>query len=511
MPHELANLFFELFRGLDRAHGTYKIDDQAEPGSKATGKAATIRKGPSSELWAKHLDGTQRLGVVPITDEGMSWFGAIDIDDYTISLEQLADRIRGYGLPLALCRSKSGGAHLYLFLKEQVSSSLVRDKLSSWAVVLGHPGVEIFPKQSQLANENDVGNWLNMPYFDANATTTYCIREGDALDASEFLEYANTLKVDEEQLKAVEVKLPDLPSGAPPCLQAMAANGVPEGNRNNVLFAFGVMARKLHEDDPTGDAWQDELESYNERFLEPPLRSREVGAIIKSVNTKNYFYPCNNEPLKSFCNKAACRQCALGIGGDGPADPGVMIDGVTKILTDPPTWIFRIAGVNIELDTDDFLSQARFKRKVVEKLNKVPTSLKQTKWEELINHLLQNAEEEEAPEDASSQGQFLTHLWDFCTRQSRGANEEALLTNGMWHDEEHDRIYFRSTYFEKYLKQQKFFDLSKKQVWAALRKIDGIQHGQSNVKGKNVQWWSVPAPQEMTGGYEVPRIPEEQF
>lgn len=510
---ELADAFLRRFRGLDRAHGEYVTDGTVSAKGKANGRANTILTGPNLDLWQKHLAGAKRLGIIPITDEATCYFGAIDIDEYQgFDLNEVEARVTKLGLPLTLCRSKSGGAHLYLFMSEAADAALVRDRLAAWATLLGHPGVEVFPKQSKLASDKDVGNWINMPYFDHELTMSYAIENGAAVDAPRFLKLAASRAISEEQLRDLDVRLPTLPKGAPPCLQAMAASGVPEGMRNNALFAFAVLSRLQHEEDPNPEAWHGTAHRYNEELMDPPLRPREVEAVIKSVSGKSYFYTCESEPLASFCNKRACRKAAYGIGGgDGPEDPGVMVDGVTKILTDPPTWIFRIAGVNVELDTDDFLQQSRFKRKCAEKLNRIPQTLKQNKWERFVNKLLQQAREEEAPEDASAFGQFLTHLYDFCNRQSRGTTRESLATNGLYHDEDAGRIYFKSVALKKYLEQQKFRDYNDKQLWNALRKVEGVKHGNDNIKGRFINHWSIPEANLTKEDYTVPRMPEEEF
>lgn len=509
----LAEQFLHRFKGLDRAHGEYTTNGEVSAKGKAQGQANTIRTGPDEALWAKHLEGAQRLGVVPVTDQGQCYFGAIDVDDYQgLDLNALAAKVERLGLPLTLCRSKSGGAHLYLFMVEAADAALVRDKLAHWAAALGHPGVEVFPKQSRLASKDDVGNWINMPYFDADLTLTYAIEAGAAVDAERFLQLAESRAISEAQLRELELTGPAMPKGAPPCLVTLAANGVPEGTRNNAMFAFAVLARMQEEENPDPDAWREAAASYNAEFMDPPLLPREVQSVLKSVGGKSYFYPCSTEPLASNCHKSACRKCVYGVGGgDGPQDPGVLIDGVTKIMTDPPTWIFRIAGVNIELETDDFLQQSRFKKACVNKLNKLPRTMKQAKWEEFINALLQQAEEETAPEDASTFGQFLTHLYDFCNRQSRGTTPESLATNGIYHNEEERRIYFKSPSLIKYLEQQKFREYTNKQIWNALRKVDGSDHGGRNIKGRFVNYWSIPEANLTDGDYTVPRVQEEKF
>lgn len=508
---DLALQFAVVFHGLDRAYGIYRTDGAVSEKGKATGGGQTFKGAVTNALWEAHLAGKQRLGIIPVTDNATARFGAIDVDRYDLDLNDVEAKIQRLALPLILCRSKSGGAHLYLFTREPVEARLIRDKLTAWAIVMGFPGVEIFPKQVKLANDSDVGNWINMPYFDAELTTTYAIQDGKMLSAERFLALIGERSLTGEQLREADADLPNIPDGAPPCLKVLAANGVPEGQRNNAIFNFGVLARIMNAENPDGQAWEADLARFNDDFIMPPLPFRELAATVKSLSTKNYFYACANEPIASICDKSTCRKMAYGVGGDGPEDPGVLIDRVIKVMTDPPTWIFCIAGVNIEMETDDFLIQGRFKRKVAEKLNLIPSSLKQPKWEKLINELLANVIEENAPEDASSYGQFLTHLYDFCNRQSRGETQESLLIYGMYHNEDEGRIYFRSTYLEKYLEQQKFREHNGKSLWKALRKIEGIQHGQDNIKGRNVQWWSIPEANLTTEDYTVPRVPEEEF
>lgn len=502
----LAPRFHQLFKGLDRAYGTYRINGETSEKGKANGDAQTLRGEVTPLLWEQHLDGTQRLGIVPVTDAGTAYFGAIDVDTYDLDLPTLEHRVKALKLPLVTCRSKSGGAHLYLFTTG-VDAALVRETLSRWATALGYPGVEIFPKQSKLANTDDVGNWLNMPYFEAELTTTYAVYQGNPLSAGDFIAQAEGARLDEAALRAVEVQGVDLPDGAPPCLYAMALNGAPEGTRNNALFAFGVLARMSG-----GEAWQNVLQGYNDKFMDPPLSFNEANAVAKSLDRKSYYYPCEKPPLTAYCDKAACRKCRFGVGGgEGPEDPGVVIDSITKVLTDPPTWVFCIAGVNVEMDTDDFISQTRFKKKVVERLNRLPQTMKAPKWDKYVNEKLAAVIEEVAPEDASSQGQFLVHLRDFCNRQSRGTNKESLVTNGLYYDEVDQLVYFRSTYLEKYLEQQKFRVFSDKKLWAALRKVPGITHGQDCIKGRNIQWWRVPLEDVVKEDFTVPQVGKEEF
>ena len=96
-------------------------------------------------MWQKHLDGKDSLGVIPINDDNKCKWGCIDIDSYAgFDHKKLINKIKQFNLPLIVCRSKSGGAHVFLFTKDYVSASLMQDKLNEIRSVLGYGGSEVF-------------------------------------------------------------------------------------------------------------------------------------------------------------------------------------------------------------------------------------------------------------------------------------------------------------------------------------------------------------------------------
>ena len=58
-------------------------------------------------------------------------------------------KVLGLNLPLIVCRSKSGGAHVFLFTKENIPASLMQSKLKEMAIILGYEGSEIFPNKQK--------------------------------------------------------------------------------------------------------------------------------------------------------------------------------------------------------------------------------------------------------------------------------------------------------------------------------------------------------------------------
>jgi hypothetical protein len=188
----VAERFFELFAGNDRAHGTFNVQNNRATDGKKTGQARVLREPPSVDLWQKHLDGSSGLGIIPIKDTNTCHWGAIDIDTYNLDHSALIKQVLKHKLPGVVCRSKSGGAHLFFFMTEEVPASELQPKLVSLAALLGFAGSEVFPKQQQiLADRGDTGNFLNMPYFSGGLTTRYGYNnDGETLGPEEFLDFA---------------------------------------------------------------------------------------------------------------------------------------------------------------------------------------------------------------------------------------------------------------------------------------------------------------------------------
>ena len=58
--------FKSIFAGLDRAHGVTIVGESNGNGAKVKGKSFVKREPVTDELWQKHLEGVNSLGVIPI-------------------------------------------------------------------------------------------------------------------------------------------------------------------------------------------------------------------------------------------------------------------------------------------------------------------------------------------------------------------------------------------------------------------------------------------------------------
>ncbi len=271
-----------IFDGLRRAHGRFDITGQKDSGKKE-GKAFTVKEPWTIEHWERHLSGDQSLGIVPINDDGMCKWGVIDVDEYPLDVDALMKRVHEHSLPLIPLETKSGGVHLCLIMKEWVSAEWMRNTLYKWAVAIGREGDELFPKQIRLANQEDVGNWLNMPYFGASRMMW------KDKDIETFLTWAESCAVTQEDCDKITKLIGEAPEDpwkqAPPCLQTLTQEGVPEGGRNNYLFNMGIYFRK------SGQTLENHLHEANANLPEP-VPSKEVETVIASVQAqeKDYFY-----------------------------------------------------------------------------------------------------------------------------------------------------------------------------------------------------------------------------
>lgn len=448
------------------------------------GKGLTVRVEVTEALYAQHLAGKKGLGIIPVTDEAMAFFGVIDIDKYNLSIAAIEQQCANLRLPVVPSRSKSGGVHLWCFSEAGVPADLMKSRLEEWSVALGFGGAEIFPKQSKLLSEKDTGNWINLPYFDHIRTERYGIYKGERLDLEQFIERCEKLRITEEQLQGINLPAEvDFLEG-PPCLQSFAKSGFPEGMRNMGLFAVGVYLKKRFPDN-----WRAHLDDYNKKYMSPPLPSDEVSAQLKSLGRKEYNYACDKAPCKLQCNRQLCRTREFGV-GQGQGDWGLVIESdVLKIMTEPPHWIVSVNGQRFELFSEDLITQRKFIEQCVNRLNYKPPMLPADQWDAEINKLLQAATEVEAPADSGAAGELLNHLEQFCTVYPQAETREELLVGKPWSEEGY--THFRAADFRRYLEAQHFRALNGPRLYAKLRGA-GVLHKQFWVGNQNVQVWAVP-------------------
>lgn len=486
---ELIEGFSSLFTGFSKAHGKYVLQDTKTAKGKVEGRGITTKTPPTFDDFSNHLQGIGNgIGIIPLMDDDYSVkFAAIDVDVYNLDHKALEQKIQN--MPLILCRSKSGGAHLYMFFSEPVEAKIVQEKLSEVASALGHGGCEIFPKQSSRATEEDIGNWINLPYHRANTTTRYALKNGESLTLEQFLEYANQKAIDYEAFKKFEpffsAQSPLFEEG-PPCLNHLGANGgFPDGTRNEGMFNAAIYLRKRFPDD-----WQDKLQEYNLKLCDPMLTLQEINTIAKSVARKEYTYRCKQPPIQPHCNRRKCLKQAHGI-ADNNGSKTIDVGTITKYSGTPTIWVLEIDGKRLQCDTDTLYSQTALNKLCMEKINRLPGTMPKNKWEKYLDELISKADIIEVPEDASHEGQFWILVEAFCTGRVQAKHKDELLAKKPWRDG--GKIYFQSRALMEYLDRNRLKYKSEHHVWQMLRER-GAERTFFQVKGKGLNVWWIPEP-----------------
>lgn len=494
-----------LFRGFEGSHGTHGTPvANPDKGGKMEIKstARTLREPVTRDLWRQHLEGRRPLGIIPIREDNTCLWGCGDVDQYDLSHQELVLRVKKEGLPLVVDKSKSGGAHLYLFLSEPVPAAELQAKLRDLMAGLGFGGCEIFPKQTQvLVERGDQGNWLKMPYFGGDASECYAVAEnGRGMTVGQFLRHAEERRISYSAMVKLGVRgtgngADDVFSDGPPCLQHLSAVGFPQGGRNNGLFALGTFLKRKYP-----DRWVEMLQEMNDKHMSPPLPAQEVVDVTGALRKKDYNYKCSDQPIASHCNAGLCRTRRFGVGAGGTLP---VMASLAKLDTDQPVWFLDVGGERVELTTDQLQQPVRFQHKCMETINVVVPILKRDTWQTILQGLMDNVTIIEAPSEVSLEGQFAELLEVFCTDRQRARERDEILLGKPWWSEEEDRVYFRLRDLQEALERVKFERMTRSQVSNRIRGMGGSSHF-FNLKGRGVNVWWVPK-----GGMVVEKMPHD--
>lgn len=455
--------FMDIFSGDIHNYGvhTYAFTKSG----KEEGKNATVtNKLLTIEQYKAHLNGKIGLGVIPIDSKGETKFGVIDIDVYDSDLTYYIEAIEKNDFPLIPFRSKSGGLHIYLFVKHAVNAKAIIDILNTFITILGldlyikrklNRIIEVFPKQTKLA-QGGVGSWINMPYYDANnGTRQYAIRGTKKLNFDEALAYIKERRRTLTEIRAFinELSFTD----GPPCLQTInLLNIMDKGTgRNNFLFSFGVYLKKM---DP--EFWEQKLFDINSKILAPLSKDELENTIINSLRKKDYTYKCTEAPCVDYCRKAICKTREFGIGKEGGYFSELEYGKLTQVKAYEPYYEWQVKIIGEEefkslrfKNEADIIGQDAFLRLCFRELKRLPIKLKQSEWYKVINQALNDMEVIiiEKEDDTTPIGLFKNLFIEFLTDRAMAQTREQILNKRVFHDSKEGKYYFRTSDLSDFL------------------------------------------------------------
>jgi len=477
--------FKNIFEGLKIAYGQYQKGDRAANGNKQGGKAFIVRKNVSDDLWEKHLQGEgPALGIIPITEDNTCRWGCIDIDEYNFDHSKLIQSIRNLNLPLIVCRSKSGGAHVFLFTTEFISASLMQSTLKKMSIALGYEGSEIFPKQTEiLVERGDTGNFLNLPYHNQMKGLRYAINDnGSGCTLEEFYKLYDVYSCSKEEVEKIKIKENKIEEAfplGPPCLNKLASTGFGEGSRNNALFNIAVYYKQANP-----DTWEDEIVKANIKYMDPALSNSEVQQLIKSINRKGYDkYRCKDAPINSVCQSGLCRTKRFGVGFGEEEMP--ILGNLTKYTSNPPQWFLDVGESRIELKTEQLYSSPLFALACLDQANLVVPVPKAKDWKELfLKPMMQNLQQIEPLQSLDPINEITGLLQDWTTNRQSARTLDDIFNKLPFTEGEF--TYFRLEDFYAFCKKNNW-EMDKIKTGNLLKRLEDIFIEETRLRIKSQQ------------------------
>lgn len=564
--------FARLFRGHTSRYGRYDITGDAAPEEKVAGKARTVDQEITTQDYTDHVEGRVGIGVIPLQGEakqaGRVNFAAIDIDVYT-QKEQEARNLTHEGVALALfetplivTRSKSGGIHVWLFSTEGVSARVATDYLNAQAAELGVSGCEVFPKQTERYSDEDVGNWINLPYFGDTRHAVVPVKKGSVYEyvnvpLETFLDIAESAAKDVTDDFLID-KTPAMPRtretseeaelfyDGPPCLQrliigdphkverlekahaakirdakykseaeqdratkwlerqkaALAPQNL-DNNRNNTFFNVALyLHRRLSPHDQDAILDNDDFKKLSSQLdaIHGDWRvatgnsgiSSELETIKKQGKKGKWGYSCTKEPLKSFCDRRTCLKRPFGIGTTKNDEEA--ITGFTIVESEERQYYMNVGDKRIHIpDAQSLYSQSMFAQHVLNQTDRMWRTMQDTKYREMMDALLQNADRIAPPPDSDRKSILLNALYDFVTDKkiAKGKNDSALF-NGrvIWSDDELSAI-FKLDQFHAFLRGRGIMLTTQTVAKALTDDLDVLGRGNTEVAGRQVRPYEV--------------------
>ena len=482
--------FINIFEGADEFYGQARRIDNPRS-VKVEVDATTIKKPVTKDLWQKHLDGVgPQLGIAPLKKDGTCKWGAIDIDKNNYDYEELLNKIRKLKLPLIMFRSKSGRAHVYMFMKKFQEAENVKHVMKKFAAKIGVADIldRIYPMQTNMDNVA-YGSWLNMPYFNYEEGSTYAYTD-DFEDATieQFFEMHDKYAQEDlteflqEELEPVKKtkkqKLKTLQDFFLPCTKNALRDGggkIKTANRNDLLHHIYSWCKNSMEkgvkkipEFSTYDAKQ-LLIYFNKNYLDEPLEEKEINNTILKSENKEYNYLCKRPEIKKFCDVGACTRHICGITPEKALEVAKAEEAMGPIVeyqSNPPMFFEHtevkrgkeMKLIRVEMSGSELIEKEKWVRKLADAgLFPHPAILdmKAKEFQAMQYVRLEKKVAEIAEEEADMDYEFKMLVYDFIRKQTVSFEKRALLENACYVDEKTHNLDFKITDFMEFLRSMR--------------------------------------------------------
>jgi len=310
----------------------------------------------TDQIFIDHLNGTKSVGIQPTNENSEVKFGIIDVDPDKIpgcsykdyDKKFFIDKIQEFKLPLIPIESKSGGLHLFIFMKEFVSAALLVSFLSNLLPLFKlKPDCEIFPKQTQLTKNNETGElrpgqFVNLPYYKRTERRALNL-DGTPFTFEQFIEVVEANLVGVKNLDAItegidkqiyEEADEDFREG-PPCLAHLSKimKDPKFDGRDRFMYNYHVFVKLKYP-----DTWKQKVKNAPVKYFEEHHANawddKLLNAKVRSWTRSEKGFTCTQSPISDHCKKGICVKKKFGVlAGSKGAYPELI--NLKKIALEP--------------------------------------------------------------------------------------------------------------------------------------------------------------------------------
>ena len=467
--------FIKYFSGLQRDFGFCNVENgYIDP------ESGKLKFAPGDYGWSKrpitdqdyqdHLSGKKAIGIQPCDDDAMASMGAIDVDpkNYkTFKLQNYLKIIEEKNLPVIPIESKSGGLHLYVFTKEKVPATLIREFLQNLLFLFKLPSkTEIYPKQTKLGtnqnNEKTSGSFINLPYYKSTERKA-CKLDGSKMDLKDFLNvvYENLqTKNSLEELsrtKGREILTggPEEFHDGPPCLQMICKEIQDSGKklsdeRDRFLYNYMVFAKKKFKEN-----WEKKVLEAARNYIvyDEVWGDEKVKEKIKFWKKDTAGHTCHELPISAYCAKGTCLKRKFGIGSHRDTT-WPQVSGLIKMDYKPdPEFFINVDladGKVVQIHAKHIKKIAEMKEMralIAEQTSVFPPIIKNTDYQVILDALWSNMETIKPPTGTNPLDMLKQYLIEY-VNGPQAKSHSSFISGAVLKDEEHYFLIYNKLYEE---------------------------------------------------------------
>lgn len=542
----------------------FVLRDDVYPVQSRTGGYRPVHEELTGEVLEKHLSGKLCAGVYQLRGDLVKWI-CIDVDGTYETAENAEDALRAlvatarhFDLRPYVERSGKKGWHLWLFC-EECSATTARAIGCGIVAEAGEAGqvgtseVAVFPKQTSVG-PGEFGNLVKLPWGKrrdngargvfVDADTLQPLSQADQLALLEAVTPHSAAEleslvaengwtcdlfslppvVDEDEPDAAPLK-PGGYEGELPCYRHLKdpemTGRIPAGKRNLVLHRLAKQnARRLSAGVPVKESISlAEIAMIAHYKCDRPeeVSVQELRALNASAyKSRKKGVGCEVLQPLGLCPALAGEKCwiysaqhqeeaeAEERAAPTNADWDLSIEPLRVLETSPPLYTACVAGQDLELNLDELISFAKFKRKCVAALRFLPKLPRrkdnegnvipaQVMWEAYIREALKGViVEPKPPEDASPRGAMWEAICGFIrgnvlaeTREKIRLGQIVVLG---------DSYYFRGEDLRRHLSLIRADYLPMNETWRLVRDKGGtaVLFRYGNQPAEILRAWKVP-------------------